>query len=149
MTKLFNKWRKHIKFWTHKKCPYLDPTIGRLSYHVIKWKHFPRYWLYRASTQRPVTRSFDVFFDLRLNKQFSQQSWGWWFETPSRSLWRHCNVVSIAENIVRVIKGPHYAWWACRAPSQYKDRLFRYGDPHIKDKRSRDRLIFNNGIIRS
>ena len=44
---------------------------------------------------RPVTRSFDVFFDLRLNKWSSKQSWGWWFETPSRSLWRHCNVVTI------------------------------------------------------
>ena len=42
--------------------------------------------------QRPVTRSFDVFFDLRLNKRLSKQSWGWWFETPSRSLWRHRNV---------------------------------------------------------
>ena len=42
-------------------------------------------------TQRPVTRSFDVFFDLRLNKQLSKQSWGWWFETPSCSFWRHCN----------------------------------------------------------
>ena len=41
--------------------------------------------------QRPVTRSFDVFFDPRLNKRLSKQSWGWWFETPSRSLWRHCN----------------------------------------------------------
>ena len=41
--------------------------------------------------QRPVTRSFDIFFDLRLNKQLSKQSWGWWFETPSRQLWRHCN----------------------------------------------------------
>ena len=41
--------------------------------------------------QRPVTRSFDVFFDLRLNKRFSKQSWGWWFETPSRPLWRHRN----------------------------------------------------------
>ena len=30
-------------------------------------------------TQRPVTRSFDVFFDLRLNKRLSKQSWGWWF----------------------------------------------------------------------
>ena len=28
---------------------------------------------------RPVTRSFDVFFDLRLNKQLSKQWWGWWF----------------------------------------------------------------------
>ena len=34
---------------------------------------------------------FDVFFDLRLNKRLSKQSWGWWFETPSRSSWRHCN----------------------------------------------------------
>ena len=42
--------------------------------------------------QRPVTQSFDVFFDLRLNKRLSKQSWGWWFETSSRSLWRHCNV---------------------------------------------------------
>ena len=33
-------------------------------------------------TQRPVTRSFDVFFDLRLNKRLSKQSWGWWLETP-------------------------------------------------------------------
>ena len=43
-------------------------------------------------TQRPVTRSFDVFFDLRLNnKRLSKQSWGWWFETPSCPLRRHCN----------------------------------------------------------
>ena len=41
--------------------------------------------------QRPVTRSFDVFLDLRLNKRLSKQSWGWWFETPSWSLWRHRN----------------------------------------------------------
>ena len=41
--------------------------------------------------QRPVTRSFDVFFDLPLNKRLSKQWWGWWFETPLRPLWRHCN----------------------------------------------------------
>ena len=41
--------------------------------------------------QRPVMRSFDVVFDLRLNKRFSKQSSGWWFETPSRPLWRHSN----------------------------------------------------------
>ena len=40
---------------------------------------------------KPVTRSFDVFFDLRLNEGLSKQSWGWWFEAQSRSLWRHCN----------------------------------------------------------
>ena len=42
--------------------------------------------------QRPVTRGFDVFFDLGPDKRLSKQSWGWWFETPSHSLWRHRNV---------------------------------------------------------
>ena len=66
---------------------------------VIKWKHFrvtgP---LWGESTiyggfpsQRPVTRSFDVFPDLRPNKRLSKQSRRRWFETHSRSLWRHCN----------------------------------------------------------
>ena len=45
-------------------------------------------------TQRPVSRSFDVYFDLRPNKWLSKQSWGWWFETLSCSLWRHRNVIS-------------------------------------------------------
>ena len=42
--------------------------------------------------QRPVTRSLDVFFDLRPNKRLSKQSSGWWFVTPSRPLWRHYSV---------------------------------------------------------
>ena len=42
-------------------------------------------------TQRPVARSFDVFCYLRLTKRLRKQPWGWWFETPSWSLWRHCN----------------------------------------------------------
>ena len=41
--------------------------------------------------QRPVTRSFDDFFDLRLNKRLSKHSWGWWFDTLSRPLRRHSN----------------------------------------------------------
>ena len=49
-------------------------------------------------SQRPVTQSFDVFFDLRLNKRLNKQSWGWWFETPSRLLWRHCN--TFPDNLV-------------------------------------------------
>ena len=39
----------------------------------------------------PVTRSFDVFFDLSLNKRLSKQPWGWWFETPSCALLCQCN----------------------------------------------------------
>ena len=41
--------------------------------------------------QRPVTRSFDNVFDLRLNTRLNKQSWGWWFETLLRPLWRHHN----------------------------------------------------------
>ena len=41
--------------------------------------------------ERPVTRSFDVFFDLCPNKRLSKQWWGSWFETPSSPLRRHCN----------------------------------------------------------
>ena len=44
-------------------------------------------------SHRPVTWSFDVFFDLRLNKLLSKQSRRRWLETPSHPLWRHCNLV--------------------------------------------------------
>ena len=47
------------------------------------WGEFP--------SQRPVTQGFDVLFDLRLDKQLSKQSRHRWFETLSRSYWRHCN----------------------------------------------------------
>ena len=52
--------------------------------------------------QRPVTQSFDVFFDLRPNKRLSKQPWGWWFQTPSWSLWRHCNVKSIIRLVMNL-----------------------------------------------
>ena len=42
-------------------------------------------------SQRPVTRGFDVLFDLHMNKRLSKQSRRWWFETPLHSLWRHHN----------------------------------------------------------
>ena len=67
---------------------------------VIKWKQFLRYWPFvrgnslvpgEFPTQRPVTRSFDVFFDLRMNKWLSRQFWGWWFEMLSCPLWCRCN----------------------------------------------------------
>ena len=41
--------------------------------------------------QRPVTRSFDDFFDLRLDGRLSKHSWGWWLGTPSFPLWRQKN----------------------------------------------------------
>ena len=75
---------------------FLGIPVVSCSMHdaVIKWKHFPRYWPFvrgEFPAQRPVTRSFDVFFHLRLNKRLSKQPRGWWFETPPWSLWRQCN----------------------------------------------------------
>ena len=49
-------------------------------------------------TQRTGTRSFDVSFDLRLSKRLSKQPPGWWFETPSWSLWRHRNGYSLSRH---------------------------------------------------
>ena len=70
---------------------------------VIEWKPFPRYWPFVRgihqsvvnSSQRPALPSFDVYFDLSLDKRLSKQSWGWWFETPPRLLWRQYNDVMI------------------------------------------------------
>ena len=78
-----------------------EKTLNPVSQDdVIKWKHFPGCWPFvrgihrspvNSPSQRPVTRSFDVFFDLRLNKRLSKQSWECWFGTPLRSWWRRPN----------------------------------------------------------
>ena len=89
-------------------CPY---CLGLLQWHWCNRVIGPARWRHQVETvsallaicvgnspvtgefpaQRPVTRSFDVFFDLRLDKPLSKQSWCWWFETPLRSLWCQCN----------------------------------------------------------
>ena len=48
--------------------------------------HWFRQWL------AVMMRNFDVFFDLHMSKRLSKQSRRRWFETPSHSLWRRCNV---------------------------------------------------------
>ena len=77
---------------------YLTQIAWQSHDDVIKWKHFSALLAICAGnspvtgefpSQRPVTRSFDVLFDLRLNKRLSKQSSGWWFETPSLPVWRH------------------------------------------------------------
>ena len=64
--------------------------------------------------QRPVTQSFDVFFDLCLSKQ----SWGWWFETLSHPLWCHRNecVYFIASSLLwKIIQGKVWDCLSCFA----------------------------------
>ena len=52
---------------------------------VIKWKHFSRYWSFVPGIQQSLVNSLNI-------------------ETPSRSLWRHCNAVA-RECCERCIRG--------------------------------------------
>ena len=58
-----------------------DPLWGESTGH--RW--IPR--------KKASDAEFGVFFDLRLDKRLRKQSRRQWFETPSRSLWRHCDVI--------------------------------------------------------
>ena len=74
----------------------------KLCHLISWWRHqmetFSRHWPFVRGIHRspvnsphrgPVTRSFNVSFDLPMKKRLSKQWWGWWFETPSCPLWRH------------------------------------------------------------
>ena len=70
---IFTWWRHQMKIFSAllSLCAENSPVTGE----------FP--------AQRPVTRSFDVFFDLSLNERLSKQSRRRWL----RSLWRYSNVI--------------------------------------------------------
>ena len=70
-----------IMSWNGNICRVTGPLCRELTGHR---------WI--PHTQKPVTRSFDVSFDLRLNQHLRKQWRRGWFEMPSRSLWRQCNV---------------------------------------------------------
>ena len=99
-------------------------TSGFPHKGLLMWKLFPcPWWHHQMETfsallaicaanspvtgefpaQRPVTQSFNDFFDLCPNKRLSKQSWGWWFEKPSRPLWRHRNVMMSSSST--------WGWW--------------------------------------
>ena len=105
-------WELMISWWPHQMetfpallaiCAGNSPVIGE----------FP--------AQRPVTRSFDVFFDLCLNKWLSKQSWSWWFQMPSRPLWCHCNETTTQQRHVHIFG--IYPLWACVACIHYEERI--------------------------
>ena len=93
-----NEWQRRHPCDTLWDLQIICRSIRQMQTHddVIKWKHFPRYWPFVRGipSQRPVTRSFDVIYDLCLNKRFSKQPRRWWFEMPWCSLWRHCNEIN-------------------------------------------------------
>ena len=91
-------------------------------------------------TQRPVTQSFDVLFDLGLNKPLSKQLWGWWFETPSRSLWCHCNGMSLVKQPKRI-----FYIYMCQICTRWHVKMLRSFDIKCVDCMNRlllSRMLF-------
>ena len=74
-----------------------SPLATMIHDDVIKWKHFMRYWPFVRT--KASDAELWCFFDLRLNKRLSKESWCWWFETTSCSLWRHCNDRILKHNL--------------------------------------------------
>ena len=60
----------HITWWRHQMETF-SVLLVLCGIHRSRWIH----------SQKPMTRTFDVFFGKQLIRR--------WFETPSRSLWRH------------------------------------------------------------
>ena len=74
--------------WIHTSCEFImNDCITTTKQSTTK----PCAYFLGYTGLRPVKRSFDGFSDFGLNKRLSKQSWGGWFETPSRPLWRHRN----------------------------------------------------------
>ena len=103
--------KNYVIPFCHANSVAMTGTTTQVPYHlivhddVIKWKHFPRYWpfvrgIHRSSVNSPHKGQWRgaLMFSLicALNKRLSKQSLGWWFETPARSSWRHCNVIRIS-----------------------------------------------------
>ena len=63
-----------------------------LIIHQKDWKIVIFFGVIIHRSSRPVTRNFDVFFDVHMNKLLNKQSICRWFETSWRSVWRHSSV---------------------------------------------------------
>ena len=103
--------REGTEHMTKYGCASLVCTLQRITKKLVVFSYYT-WWRHQIETfsallalcegnspgtgefpsQRPVTRGFDAFFALCLNKRLSKQSRRLWFETPLRSIWRHCNV---------------------------------------------------------
>ena len=85
-----------------------ESTLVQAEYDdVIKFEHFPHHWpfvpgIHRSPVNSPHKgqRGGAFMFSLIcawINGWLKQSS-GWWFETPSCSLWRHCSGCHLVTN---------------------------------------------------
>ena len=92
------------------------------SHHddVIRGKNFPRFWpfvrgIHRSPVNSPHKGQWRGALIFSLICGFGKQSWGWSFQMPPGSLWRHCNVMYSQGNVVAtaVKKRHHYHYRKC------------------------------------
>ena len=103
-------------------------------------------------SHRPVTRSFDVFFDLRPNTRLSKQSRNRWFETPLFSLLHNCNETdsdTALWDVKKISATSDIFYTSCvdqGAVSIRKTVFPGMAIPMLKIRRPNGRLIFNMEI---
>ena len=98
-------------FWQHCYI-YIYIYIYKYDDDVIKLRHFPLYWPLKGNSlaigdfpaQRPLTRSFDVSFDLRLK-------YGWANNREAGDLRRHCAHYDVTVMIKRLTNIIKYVGW--------------------------------------
>ena len=131
VTQLLNQWRfcsytyMHYQAWEKRTTSAIEKDMACWSCNI--WTPLHSWWRHQIESfsallalcagnppvtgefpaQKPVTRCFDVDFNPPLNKRLSKQSWGCWFETLSRPLWRNSNVtimlcMSLARNMIQI-----------------------------------------------
>ena len=94
------KWKHFPRYWPFVQGIHRSPVNSPASDTELWCFLWSAPWINgwvnnrEAGDLRRHLAHYDVivmFFYLRLNKRLSKQSWRRWFETPSRSSWRHCN----------------------------------------------------------
>ena len=102
---------------------------------VIKWKHFPRYWPFVRGIHRSTVNSTHkgrwhgvLMFSLICTwiNVCTKQSWGWWSETLSRSLWCHCIALLCSHMSYSIT---HSVKWRSAIPNTFlRIYKFRHSD---------------------
>ena len=93
-----------------------DPLCGEFTGHR---------WIPLTKGQWRGALMFSLIY--ALNKRLSKQSWGWWLETPSRSLWRHCNI-----RLEMVLSWFRFHWslflkvWFVMSKHWFRDTIWRH-----------------------
>ena len=98
--------------------------VDLIEWHddVIKWKYFPRNWpfvrgIHRSPVNSPHKSQWHgvLMFSLICVwiNDWVKISWGWWFETLSRPLWRHCNWHNRAPQWVNIARSLNWknSWY--------------------------------------